>query len=120
MHTEMQMRTLAKTAALIALLALANSVPSLAQPDTRAVTGIVTDKRGNTLPGAVVQLENTVNLSVISYITGKDGGYHFNGLSCDIDYKVRARYRRYWSQPRTLSKFDASTHPRVELIIPID
>ena len=35
------------------------------------VIGVVTDKRGNTLPGAVVQLEDTFALSFRSYITGK-------------------------------------------------
>jgi hypothetical protein len=54
----------------LVLLLLAISVPCLPQTGIRNVTGIVTDKRGNTLPGAVVQLENTVTLTVMSCITG--------------------------------------------------
>jgi hypothetical protein len=111
---------LGRKAALVVLLAIGGSVPCLSQPDTRGVTGIVTDKRGNALPQAVVQLENRANLSVISYITGSDGRYHFNGLSSDIDYKLRARYRKYWSPPKRLSKFNSSRHPEIEFVIPID
>lgn len=109
-----------KKAALLALLFLAACVPCRPQAATRAVSGIVTDKRGNTLPGSVVHLENTVNLMVMSYITGKDGRYHFNGLSYDVDYTLRAKYRKYWSPQKTLSKFNSSPHPEVELVIPID
>ena len=86
----------------------------------RPVTGIVTDKRGNSLPGAVVQLENTRNLTVQSFITKQDGRYHFEGLSDDIDYTLRARYRNYWSEPKTLSKFNGSARPEVNLVIPIE
>lgn len=84
------------------------------------MTGLVTDKRGNTLPGAAVQLENTNNLSIMSYITGKDGCYHFSGLYDNIDYTLKAKYRKYWSKRKTLSKFDSSKHPEVDLVIPID
>jgi len=92
----------------------------LDQVKPRTLTGMVTDKRGNALPGAVVQVENTVSLAVRSYITDKDGNYHFAQLSDDVDFTVRAHYRNYWSEPKTLSKFDASTHPVVNLLIPID
>ena len=104
----------------LALLLLGAIAPCWAQSGIRGVTGIVTDKAGNSLPGTVVQLENTVTLSVISYITGKDGRYHFNGLSEDVNYGLRAKYRRYWSPKKTLSKFNSSRHPRIDLVIPID
>jgi len=67
-----------------------------------------------------VQVENTVTLSIRSYITGKDGRYQFNLLNDDTDYILKAKYRRYWSRPRTLSKFDSSRHPEVDLVIPIE
>jgi hypothetical protein len=71
---------LKRTLRLSAMLLLVGlpGVPQLFQ--LRPLTGVVTDKRGNTLPGAAVQLENTVTLSVVSYITGKDGKYRFNRL----------------------------------------
>jgi len=91
-----------------------------AQDNTRTVTGRVLDARGNTLPGAVVQLENTTTLVVRSYITQRDGVYHFTGLSEDIDYELRAHYRGHWSIRKMVSKFDSSTRPLVDLTIPID
>lgn len=57
----------------ILAILLAAGLPCLSQFDTRSVTGVVTDKSGNALPGAAVQLENEVTLSVTSFITGKDG-----------------------------------------------
>jgi hypothetical protein len=94
--------------------------PSLAAGDMRALTGIVTDKRGKALPGSAVQIENSITLTVRSYITGKDGRYYFNYLNGDIDYTVKAKYRNYWSGAKTLSKFNESNHPEVNLEIPID
>jgi hypothetical protein len=94
--------------------------PSLPQFEVRAVSGVVTDKRGNALPGAAVQMENLNNLSIMSYITGIDGCYHFNGLHDDIDYTLKAKYRNYWSERKTLSKFNSSKHPWIELVVPID
>ena len=94
--------------------------PDLDAVKPRSVTGVVTDKRGNALPGAVVQLENTASLAVRSYITDKDGHYHFTQLIDNVDFTLRAHYRNYWSDSKTLSKFDASPHPEVNLLIPID
>ena len=82
---------------ILVALALVALQPVESQYKPRPVAGMVTDKKGNTLPGAVVQLENTRSLVVQSYITQKDGRYHFEGLSEDVDYTLRARYRTYWS-----------------------
>ena len=91
-----------------------------AQYKTRTVSGIVTDMRGNPLPHVAVQLENTHNLSVRSYITREDGRFCFNDLNDDLDFTLRARYRNWSSKTKTLSKFDASSHPEVTLVIAID
>src|SRR5215470_16085865 len=93
---------------------------ALPQYNPRGVSGVVTDKRGNALPGSAVLLENSVNQSVVSFITGKDGGYHFDGLRDDIDYTLKARYRKYWSERKTLSKFNAAKRAKINLMIPID
>jgi len=90
------------------------------QFETRLVTGVVTDLGGNALRGAAVQLENTETLSVVSYVTDDDGGYHFSGLHDDIDYILKAKYRRWWSKPKRVSKFNSSKQAKVNLIIPID
>jgi len=91
-----------------------------AQFKERDVSGVVTDARGNPLPKVAVQLENTGNLIVRSYITDKDGRYYFAGLIDSVDFILKAKYRNYWSRPKTLSKFDSSAHPEVNLVIPID
>jgi hypothetical protein len=95
-------------------------LPCAAQVEMRSITGVVTDKQGNALPGAAVQLENSATLSIMSCITAKDGGYHFSNLDSDIDYTVKAKYRRYWSRRRKVSKFNSSKHPVVDLMIPIE
>ena len=109
-----------RKAGLIAAIALLAWLPCDSQFTPRTVTGVVTDKRDNALPEAVVQVENTVSLTIRSYVTGKDGRYYFNGLNDDVDYTLKARYRNYWSEPKTLSKFNSSTHPEVNLMIPIE
>ena len=101
-------------------LALLICLTCLAQFTTRTVAGVVTDKRGNALPNSAVELENAITLSVMSAITDKHGHYHFSGLNSDIDYSLRAKYRNYWSKPKTLSKFNTAPHPQVDLVVPID
>src|SRR5579884_3432143 len=106
------------------LLALALTAgmlqPVVAQTGMRSLTGLVTDKQGNTLPGATVQIENTATLMVRSYITGKDGRYYFNELSEGDDYTVFCKYRKWRSETKTLSKFNSDPHPEINLRIPID
>ena len=107
-------------AGIVAAIMLLTWIPCESQYKPRPVVGIVTDKRGNTLPGAIVQLENTRTLTVQSYVVHEDGRYHFDGLNDDVDYKLRAKYRNYWSEPKTISKFNSSTDPEVDLVIPIE
>ena len=109
-----------KKAGSIAALALLLWLPCDSQFTPRTVTGVVTDKRDNPLPGAVVQVENTVSLTIRSYVTGKNGRYYFNELRDDTDLTLRAKYRNYWSEPKTLSRFNSSTHLEVNLMIPIE
>lgn len=101
-------------------IAVFTFLPGISQITTRSVTGIVTDKRGNALSGAAVLLENTQDLSVRSFITQKDGHYHFEGLNTDVDFTLKAHYKNWWSHPHTLSKFNESKNPEITLVIPID
>jgi hypothetical protein len=73
---------------------------------TRTVQGFVTSAEGEPVPGAVVQLKNTKNLQIRSFIAKEDGTYYFNGLSPDIDYELRAEYQGASSPTKTLSAFD--------------
>jgi hypothetical protein len=102
----------------IPTLALLGMLATVPRPGFRSVEGVVTDKAGNLLEDAVVQLENTTTLAVRSYITQTDGRYYFQELSSEIDYTVRAHYRNCWSSQKTLSRFDSSTHKKLDLVVP--
>ncbi len=101
-------------------MALIAFLPCSPQVSTRPVSGVVTDKRGNTLTGAVVLLENTQDLTIRSFITQKDGHYHFEGLNSEVDFTLKAHYKTWWSHTQTLSKFNESKNPEIKLVIPID
>jgi hypothetical protein len=102
------------------VIALLTPVVFHGQFKERDVTGVVTDARGNALPKVAVELENTRTMTVRSYITGTDGRYYFSGLNDDIDFTLKAKYRNWWSKPKTLSKFNSEAHPKVDLLIEID
>ena len=88
-----------------------------AQSHVRTVQGTVVDGAGNALPGAVVQIENTRNLQIRSYITQERGTYYFNDLSPDVEYKLHATYRRASSAPQTLTAFDSREHAVIDIKI---
>lgn len=88
-----------------------------AQQMGRTVSGRVTDRHREPLAGAVVQVHSETTLSVVSYITGRDGDYIFKHLSPDDDYNVVAVYRGYRSKARRLSKFDSKTDRVYRLVI---
>lgn len=76
------------------------------QDQGRNVTGQVMTKSESPLPDAVVYLKNTKTLTIKSFITEKDGGYRFHGLSQNIDYEIYADYQGQKSQTKTISSFD--------------
>jgi hypothetical protein len=82
-------------------------------PTIRSLQGLVTLPDESPAEGAVVKLKNLKTLQVRSYITQKDGKYHFQNLSTNIDYEVTADFREFASSTRTLSVFDS----RFEAII---
>jgi len=104
----------------VGLLLVLAGPPMVHQADQRSVSGVVVDRRGNALPKAVVQIENEIFLTVKSYVTGNDGRYHFLALNPNIDYTLRAHYRKDWSKPKTLSRFNAASRPAIDLVIPIE
>ena len=67
--------------------------------------------------GAVVQLENLQTLEVRSYVTQKDGEYHFTGLNPDTDYQVWARRDDKESGKKMVSKFDSAARVKVDLAL---
>lgn len=99
----------------VAALILAAIVPSIGTAqDLRVVYGTVRDG-GEIVRGAVVQLENTNTLEVRSYITQKDGAYHFAQLSTNVDYQVWAQRDDKKSGKKMVSKFSSAKQMRIDL-----
>ena len=99
----------------VVLLGAQTSGKKNQQNTTRTVQGTVTAPDNNIVNGAVVQLKNLKTLQIRSYITQKDGTYHFNELSPDIDYELRADYSGASSRTHTLSSFDSRKEARIDL-----
>lgn len=93
---------------------------ALAGDGSRSVSGEVTDKRGNLLPGAVVEIDNSITKEVQSYIVQKDGRYLFQELNPDVDFVLHALYKGHLSKNWTLSKFNGAKHAKMDFVIPID
>jgi len=88
--------------------------------DSRSVSGVVTDKRGNLLPGAVVEIDNSITKEIQSYIVQKDGRYHFSDLNPNVDFVLHALYRGHVSKSGTLSRLNGTKSATMDFIIPID
>jgi hypothetical protein len=101
-------------------IAILFAMLAMATPGARKVSGVVTDKRGNLLPGAVVEIDNTVTMDIQSYIVQKDGQYHFSDLNPDVDFILHANYRGHLSKNWTLSKFNGAKNAKADFVIPID
>jgi Carboxypeptidase regulatory-like domain len=84
-------------------------------PNTRVIEGSVRDANGATVQGAVVLLKDTKTLQIRSYITAQDGGYHFYGLSNDVNYQVRAENKDMTSPNKLISVFDSHKFIKVDL-----
>lgn len=82
---------------------------------TRNLEGFVTDAAGQRVPKAVVQLKNTKNLQIRSFITQEDGSYHFMGLSLDVEYEVKAEHDGAASSWKSLSVFNSKKTPVINL-----
>jgi hypothetical protein len=115
-----------KTWALLVALLLAGTL-ALAQfhevkekaPQTRTLTGMVSNQHGSPLSDCVVYLTNTRTMGVKTYIVGKDGTYRFPALSPNIDYQVYAQYKNQKSDTKTLSSFDSRPNAVINLKIEV-
>jgi hypothetical protein len=81
----------------------------------RIVQGQVSDKEDKSINGAVVELKDMRSLQVRSFITQRDGQYHFSGLKIDNDYQLKARFSGMTSGWKTLSVFDSRKEPVINL-----
>jgi Carboxypeptidase regulatory-like domain len=100
----------------IVLLAAGLSAQKKSQDTTtRNLEGFVTDPAGQRVAKAVVQLKNTKNLQIRSFITQEDGSYHFMGLSADVEYEVKAERDGAASSWKSLSVFNSKKAPVINL-----
>ena len=84
---------------------------------TRDVSGLVTDRHHEPLRGAIVQLQQGENPSIVTFITGDDGRYHFLRLDSNLDYRIWVKFRERTSSPRSISKFDDHMHKQIDFEI---
>lgn len=109
------------SAVLVTGICLAYQSPRVAEPSTpgsttmRSVEGVVTGPNGEPVSNAVVLLKDNKTLQVRSFITDKDGSYHFYGLSKDISYEVRAEHGKESSGSKTVSSFNDHSKIKVNL-----
>lgn len=87
------------------------------EPQTKSVTGQVTDSAGQPLPDAIVYLKNTKTLAVKTFIAQKDGSYQFHGLLPNVDYDLYAEFNGLRSDSKTISQFDSKTNLTIHLKI---
>jgi hypothetical protein len=88
-------------------------------PQTRTLTGMVSNQHGSPLGDSVVYLTNTRTMGVKTYIVGKDGLYRFPALSPNIDYQVYAQYQSRKSDTKTLSSFDSRPNAVINLRVEV-
>jgi protocatechuate 3,4-dioxygenase beta subunit len=100
----------------LGMLSAADPLPK-SEPQTRTLTGQVTDKSDTPISGAVVYLENTRTQAVKTFITDGGGNYRFSALSPNVDYQVRAEYQGHKSDAKTLSSFDSRNNVVLRLKI---
>ena len=120
-------KTLAVFAGMLLAVTLAAAqlpAPSFRQvkdhaPQTRTLTGMVSNQHGSPLGDSVVYLTNTRTMGVKTYIVGKDGTYRFPALSPNIDYQVYAQYQTHKSDTKTLSSFDSRPNAVINLRVEV-
>jgi Carboxypeptidase regulatory-like domain len=84
-------------------------------PNTRVIEGTVTAANGSLAANASVLLKDTKTLQVRSYIVGKDGAYHFYGLSTDVNYEIRAQAGNMTSSTKEINVFDSHKVRKIDL-----
>jgi hypothetical protein len=100
--------------------AVAVGMPLAAQargPVQRVVHGVVQDKDGAGLKGAVVYLRDTRTSAVKSAIADDDGSYRFVQLSQGVDYELYAKSGEKTSKTRAISSFDTKNEFTINLKI---
>jgi hypothetical protein len=83
-----------------------SAVDTYAANTERSVQGKVVTGSDTPVSSAIVYLSDTRTMAVESYITQQDGGYRFEQLSPNDDYKLWAQLDGKKSKTKILSSFD--------------
>ena len=111
------MRSVCAGLALLAVLLTAAPWAIAQNFGTKQVQGKVFGNGDAPLSGAIVYLENSRNNDIKSYITEKDGAYHFAGIAADTDFTVWAAFQGKKSPTKKLSSFDSRKQVYLDLHI---
>lgn len=90
------------------------------RPTSKMLTGTVTDKSDQPIPGAVVYLKNSKSLVVKSFFTQQDGSYRFPQLALNTDFEIWAEKDGKKSDSKNISQFDDRFTPTVNLRIDLN
>jgi hypothetical protein len=125
------LRTGARLLCIVALLAALNTVaaaPVWASgpaaettkvPKLRTVEGMVCRDDGKPVQGAVVYLQDSKSLAVRSYLSDKDGRFHFRQLSMSADYDLWAEMNGKRSKTKSISQFNSKPDLRYRLKVKV-
>jgi Carboxypeptidase regulatory-like domain len=89
-------------------------------PQLRTVEGMVVDKSGIPIKGAVVYLQDSKSLTVKSYLSDVAGHFHFRQLPLSLDYDLWAEIKGKRSKTKSISQFNSKTELFYKLKVPVD
>jgi len=82
----------------------------------RTISGIVTDDQHEPLRGVVVELEDSANHQIVSYLTTEDGRYSFKRLDSNTDFQLWATFRGHKSTVHSISMFDSHMEKVIDIV----
>ncbi|MGB2627689.1 MAG: carboxypeptidase-like regulatory domain-containing protein [Candidatus Acidiferrum sp.] len=101
-------KTIGTVCLLLALVAgIAVAQNSKSETHLRTVSGQVTNKSEDPVPGSVVFLKNVRTSAVSSRFADKDGNYKFSGLDPNADYELHAEMGDMQSSVKTMFSLDS-------------
>jgi hypothetical protein len=88
------------------------------KPQTRTISGVVSDDAENPIAGAMVELTDLQTSKVLDIYSQEGGQYQFADLSFSHDYTVKATYKGSSSEVRQVSSIEMRTRLVLNLTIP--
>ena len=88
-------------------------------PKLRTVEGMVCNKEGAPIQGAVVYLQDSKSLAVKSYLSDVQGQFHFRQLSMSADFDLWAELNGKRSKTKSISQFNSKTDLKYKLKLPV-